>query len=97
MSPDTVQLEKELKSIIVDRLGVDESQVSLDAKYVKDLGADSLDLVELIMALEEKFGIDIPDEKAEQLVTVGNSLEYLVHVLSEKGETEGSATGEEEE
>ena len=97
MSPDAVILEKELKNIIVERLGVDESQVTLDAKYVKDLGADSLDLVELIMALEEKFGIDIPDENAEQLATVGDSLEYLEKVLSEKGEVEGSATGEEEE
>jgi len=97
MSPDAVQLEKELKNIIVERLGVDESQVTLDAKYVKDLGADSLDLVELIMALEEKFGIDIPDENAEQLATVGDSMEYLQKVLSEKGETESSATGEEEE
>lgn len=97
MSPDSAQLEKELKNIIVERLGVDESQVNLDAKYVKDLGADSLDLVELIMALEEKFGIDIPDESAEQLVTVGDSLEYLEKVLTEKQETEGTDTGEEEE
>jgi acyl carrier protein len=97
MSPDSAQLEKELKNIIVERLGVDESQVNLDAKYVKDLGADSLDLVELIMALEEKFGIDIPDENAEQLVTVGDSLEYLEKVLAEKQETEGTDTGEEEE
>ncbi len=97
MSLNTLQLEKELKNIIVERLGVDESQVTLDAKYIKDLGADSLDLVELIMALEEKFGIDIPDEKAEQLVTVGDSMEYLEKVLSKKGETEGTATGEEEE
>lgn len=97
MSPDSAQLEKELKNIIVERLGVDEAQVNLDAKYVKDLGADSLDLVELIMALEEKFGIDIPDESAEQLVTVGDSLEYLEKVLAEKQETEGTDTGEEEE
>jgi acyl carrier protein len=66
-----------LKSLIVEQLGVDEEEVTLDARFTDDLGADSLDLVEMIMALEEEFGIEIPDEDAEKILTVRNALEYI--------------------
>ena len=69
--------EDRVKEIIVDQLGVDPSKVTLDANFIDDLGADSLDTVELIMAFEEEFGIEIPDEDAENLTTVGKALEYL--------------------
>ncbi|MBN1150013.1 acyl carrier protein [candidate division WOR-3 bacterium] len=96
MALDRTSLEKEVKKIIVERLGVDDAQVTLDSKYVKDLGADSLDLVELIMAFEEKFDIDIPDEDAEKLETVGDSIDYLEKALAEKGD-KPAKDGEEEE
>ena len=66
-----------VKSIIVEQLGVDEEEVTIDASFVDDLGADSLDTVELVMAFEEEFGAEIPDEDAEKLTTVGAVLEYL--------------------
>lgn len=67
----------EVKQIIIEKLGVDEKQITDEASFIDDLGADSLDTVELIMALEEKFGIEIPNEEAEKLTTVGKALEYL--------------------
>jgi acyl carrier protein len=63
--------------IIVEQLGVDKEQVVDDAKFVEDLGADSLDTVELVMALEEEFGAEIPDEEAEKLTTVGEAVAYV--------------------
>ena len=66
-----------VKSIIVEQLGVDEEEVTPDASFVDDLGADSLDTVELVMAFEKEFDIDIPDEEAEKLRTVGDALRYL--------------------
>ncbi len=78
--------QAEVKKIIVEQLGVDEAQVTPDAQFIDDLGADSLDTVELIMALEEKFGIEVPDEDAEKLVTVGAAVEYIEKKLAEKGE-----------
>ncbi len=69
--------EEQVRSIIVEQLGVDSSQVTASASFIDDLGADSLDTVELIMAFEEEFDIEIPDEEAETLTTVGKSLEYL--------------------
>ncbi len=71
-----VDFEK-IRKIIVDQLGVDESEVTEDASFVDDLGADSLDTVELVMALEEEFGIEIPDEDAEKIVTVGDAVKYI--------------------
>ena len=71
-----------VKSIIVEQLGVDEEEVTPDASFVDDLGADSLDTVELVMAFEEEFDIEIPDEDAEKLTTVGEAIAYL------KGKTE---------
>ncbi|WP_017872198.1 MULTISPECIES: acyl carrier protein [Candidatus Caldatribacterium] len=66
-----------VKEIIVDQLGVDEEDVTPDASFVDDLGADSLDIVELIMAFEEEFDIEIPDEDAEKITTVGEAVEYI--------------------
>ncbi|HOR94379.1 MAG TPA: acyl carrier protein [Spirochaetota bacterium] len=71
-----VDFEK-IKKIIVDQLGVDESEITLEASFVDDLGADSLDTVELVMALEEEFGIEIPDEDAEKLLTVEDVINYI--------------------
>ncbi len=67
----------DVKAIVVDQLGVDENQVEIGAKFVDDLGADSLDLVELIMALEEKFGVEISDEQAEKITTVQEAVTYI--------------------
>jgi len=66
-----------VKEIIVEQLGVDESEVTEDAKFIEDLGADSLDTVELVMALEEEFNLEIPDDQAEKLTTVGSAIKYL--------------------
>jgi len=82
MAPTLEQIEQRLKELIVQQLGVDESAVVPEAKFVDDLGADSLDLVELIMALEDEYGIEIPDEDAEKIVTVGDALNYLKERLA---------------
>ena len=66
-----------VKSIIVEQLGVDEEEVTPDASFVDDLGADSLDTVELVMALEESFDMEIPDEEAEKIPTVGQAIDYI--------------------
>jgi len=66
-----------VKSIIVERLSVDEKDVKNEASFIDDLGADSLDTVELVMALEEEFGLEIPDEDAEKIVTVGDAVKYI--------------------
>lgn len=71
------QIEPKVKQIIVEQLGVDENQVDLTASFVDDLGADSLDIVELIMAFEEAFDLDIPDEDAEKIVTVKHAIDYI--------------------
>ena len=71
-----------LKDIVVDRLNVEEDQVKPDASFVEDLGADSLDIVELIMGIEEEFDIEIPDEEAEKLSNVGEALEYVKKKLN---------------
>jgi acyl carrier protein len=69
--------EARVKEIIVEQLGVDPTEVVADASFVNDLGADSLDTVELVMAFEEEFGLEIPDEEAEKIQTVGNAIEYI--------------------
>ena len=69
--------EDRVKEIIAKELEVDVKQLNPDAKFIEDLGADSLDIVELVMALEEEFGLDIPDEDADKLKTVGDAMNYL--------------------
>jgi acyl carrier protein len=70
-------IEQRVKDIIVDQLGVNPDQVTPEAKFIEDLGADSLDTVELVMALEEEFGQEIPDEEAEKLQSVGDVIKYI--------------------
>jgi len=73
----TTQTEERVKKIIVEQLGVDDAEVTPEASFIEDLGADSLDTVELVMAFEEEFGIEIPDEDAEKIVTVKDAVEYI--------------------
>ena len=70
-------IEQKVKDIIVEQLGVNADQVTPDAKFIEDLGADSLDTVELVMALEEEFEIEIPDEDAEKITTVHQAIDYI--------------------
>ena len=72
-----MSVEEKVKEIIVDQLGVDEKQVKSEASFIDDLGADSLDTVELVMALEEEFDIEIPDEDAEKITSVQNAVDYI--------------------
>lgn len=72
-----MEIEKRVKEIIVEQLSVNESEVKPEAKFVDDLGADSLDLVELVMALEEEYNMEISDEDAEKIQTVGDAIEYI--------------------
>jgi len=76
--------EQKFKEIIVDRLGVDPNEITPEASFIDDLGADSLDTVELVMAFEEEFDVEIPDEDAENLTSVGKAIEYLKKRLAEK-------------
>ena len=69
--------EEQVKKIVIDHLGIDESKVTNDSKFIDDLGADSLDTVELVMAFEEKFAIEIPDDAAETIVTIQNAIDYI--------------------
>ncbi len=75
MNPE--EIFEKVKGIIVEQLGVSEGTVNLDASFIDDLGADSLDIVELIMALEEEFDLEIPDSDAEKIVTVNDVVEYI--------------------
>jgi acyl carrier protein len=72
------ELLKKIKSIVADKLSIGEDQVTEEASFIDDLGADSLDTVELIMALEDEFDMDIPDEEAEKLTTVGKAMDYVL-------------------
>lgn len=72
-----MSVEERVKRIVIDQLGVEEGQVTQEAKFVEDLGADSLDTVELVMALEEEFKLEIPDDEAEKISTVGQAVEYI--------------------
>ena len=71
-------IEERVKKIVAEQLGVKEEEVQTEASFVEDLGADSLDTVELVMALEDEFDLDIPDEEAEKLTTVGKAIEYVL-------------------
>jgi acyl carrier protein len=70
-------VEERVKEIICEQLGVEEEEVTPNAKFIEDLGADSLDTVELVMAFEEEFELEIPDEDAEKIVTVGDAIQYI--------------------
>ena len=70
-------IEQKVKDIIINELGVEAEKVTREASFVEDLGADSLDTVELVMAFEEEFGMEIPDEEAEKLQTVGDAIDYI--------------------
>ena len=70
-------IAERVKKIVVEHLGVEESKVTPEASFIDDLGADSLDTVELVMAFEEEFGIEIPDDAAESIVTVGDAVKYI--------------------
>jgi acyl carrier protein len=80
-----MSVEQRVKEIIVEQLGVEATQVTENAKFVEDLGADSLDTVELVMALEEEFSIEIPDEDAEKITTVGDAVSYITEHGSKEG------------
>lgn len=77
-------IAEKIKSVIAEQLGVKPEEVTEQAKFVDDLGADSLDTVELVMALEEEYGVEIPDEDAEKLATVGDAIKYIEEKLASK-------------
>lgn len=78
----SAEIEKKVKEIIVQQLGVNADEVKLESSFVEDLGADSLDTVELVMAFEEAFGLEIPDEDAEKIRTVKDAVDYIVSKAS---------------
>ena len=78
------EIEARVKAIIVDKLGVDESEVTPSASFTNDLGADSLDTVELIMEIEDEFGISIPDDLAEKISTVGDAVKFVEEEVAKK-------------
>ncbi len=78
------ELLKKIKAIVADKLSIGEDQVTEEASFIDDLGADSLDTVELVMALEDEFDLDIPDEDAEKMTTVGKAIDYVLEVLQKK-------------
>lgn len=88
MSTPAPEISTKVKSIICEQLGVSEDEVKMESKFIDDLGADSLDIVELVMAFEEAFETEIPDEEAEQIKTVGDAIQY-VHNFVEKRKAEG--------
>lgn len=73
----TSPIESKVKSIIADQLGVGEDEIKAESSFIEDLGADSLDIVELVMAMEEEFEVEIPDEEAENIKTVGDAINYI--------------------
>ncbi len=79
-----MSVQDDVRNIIIEKLGVEEKQITDDARFIEDLGADSLDTVEIVMALEEKFGIEVPDEEAEKLTTVGASIKYIEEKIKSK-------------
>jgi len=77
MATSTSTIEAKVKSIIADQLGVGEDEIKPESSFIEDLGADSLDIVELVMAMEEEFEVEIPDEEAENIKTVGDATNYI--------------------
>jgi len=70
-------IESRVKKVVADKLGIEEANIKLDASFIDDLGADSLDIVELVMSLEEEFGCEIPDDEAEKITTVQAAIDYI--------------------
>ncbi len=81
---DNLQIEEKVKSMIVDKLRVDASKVVNDARFIDDLGADSLDTVELVMALEDEFGIEIPEEDGQKIVSVKDAIAYIQNACAKQ-------------
>ncbi len=81
---NNMSVQEKVRSIIAEQLGVKPEEVTPQASFIDDLGADSLDTVELVMALEEEFGIEIPDEEAEKLATVGDAVKYIEEKAGQK-------------
>jgi acyl carrier protein len=77
MSTTATDVESKIKSIIADQLGVGEDEIKPESSFIEDLGADSLDIVELVMAMEEEFEVEIPDDEAENIKTVGDAINYV--------------------
>ena len=71
------EIESQVKQIVIDHLGIDEAKVTAESKFIDDLGADSLDTVELVMAFEEEFGSEISDSEAEKILTVGDAIKFI--------------------
>jgi acyl carrier protein len=86
-------IEEKVKDIIVEQLGVNPEQVTPQASFIEDLGADSLDIVELVMAFEEEFGVEVPDEEAEKLQTVQDVIEYIKNKQQSSGGASGETSG----
>jgi len=84
MAENVLEIQEKIKQIIADELGVDEAQVTENARFIEDLGADSLDIVELIMRFEEEFDIEIPDEDAEKMQSVRDALAYVEQKMKEE-------------
>ena len=87
MAMNTSEIVARVKKIVVEQLGVKEEEITTDASFVDDLGADSLDTVELVMALEEEFETDIPDEEAEKIVTIKDAVNYIVERMQKETKT----------
>ena len=87
MTMKTNEIETRVKKIVVEQLGVKEDEVTSEASFVDDLGADSLDTVELVMALEEEFEVEIPDEDAEKIVTIKDAINYVVNRMEKETKT----------
>ncbi len=79
-----MNVEEKVKDIIAEQLGVKKEEIKMESSFIDDLGADSLDTVELVMALEEEFGIEIPDEDAEKMTTVGEAVKYIEEKVKDK-------------
>ncbi|EKD70383.1 MAG: hypothetical protein ACD_46C00548G0004 [uncultured bacterium] len=87
MTTKANEIEARVKKIVVEQLGVKEDDVKIDASFVDDLGADSLDTVELVMALEEEFETEIPDEDAEKIITIKDAVNYIVQRAEKESKT----------
>lgn len=85
MTMNTAEIESRVKKIVVEQLGVKEDEVTTDASFVDDLGADSLDTVELVMALEEEFETEIPDSEAEKIITIKDAVKYITERMNKDG------------